>query len=162
MSVVKGQPVTTLDLREFCRDRDTVETTINIYWGVQQRFKWIELAQFRLQDRENSNYPGVWTLDAYLGRKTDREGDSSFILSFEVIGVQFDFIRYGYTSVNAFINPNLDSCYDTFNVPTQDYNPTDEHGDAKYLPEDNRELYNKVRGKRISILTGPPSPRIED
>lgn len=161
MSVAKGQPVPTLALRKFCRDQDTIGTIIYLHWGAQQRFKWIELAQFRLQDRENLHYPGVWTLDAHLGHKTDREGDSAFILSFELIGVQFDTIQYGYTSVNAFVNPNLD-VYDTFNVPTQDYNPIDARGDAKYLPEDNRELYNKVRGKCISIVTGPPGPIVED
>ena len=154
MSENKDQPTPTLDLRKFCRNQNTLGTTVYLHWGVQNQFPWIKVAQFRLQDRENSNYPGVWNLDAYLGRKTDGEGDSAFILNFEVIGVRFNFIRYGYTSVDAYINPNLDS-YDSFNVPTQDYDTQDKHGCTKYLPEDNRKLYNLVRGKRISILTGP-------
>jgi hypothetical protein len=155
MKEIKTQPTPTLDLREFCRNQDTIGTTIYMHWGLHNRFPWIKLAQFRLQNRENSNFPGVWSIDAYLGRKKDDEGDSAFILSFEVIGVKFDFIRYGYTGVDAYINPNLDD-YDTFNVPKQDYEVRDKHGGTKYIPEDNRELYNLVRGKRISILTGPP------
>jgi hypothetical protein len=131
-----------------------------MHWGVQDRFSWIKLAQFRLQNRENSNYPGVWNLDAYLGRKTDDEGDSAFILSFEVIGVKLDFVRYGYTAVEAYVNPNLDG-YDSFNVPPQNYDTQDKHGRTKYLPEDNRELYDLVRGKRISIITGPPDANKE-
>lgn len=159
------QPIPTLDLRKHCRDNDKVETTITMHWGFEQQFTWIKLAQLRLTNRKNDNFPGVWCLDAYFDGHTDMEHDSAFIISFEVIGVEFQNIRYGKTEVSCFVNPNLDG-YDQFSVSEQDYVPDhdaddcthckagESHKIVEYLPPDNKELYKLVKGKRLTIRTG--------
>ena len=150
----KDQLTPTLDLREFCRDKDKIDTVVYLHCGLEHQFEWLKLAQIRLQSRGNRNFPGVWVFDSYLGDRSDFEGDSAFLVSFELIGVQFEGVSYGQTRVTAFINPNYDK-YDTFGVPTSsDYDPVESNGSIRYQPEDNRELYKKVRGKRVTIITG--------
>lgn len=157
------QPIPTLDLRKLCRDHEKVWTCVRLQWGGSglSSFDWILLGQIRLHNRNNRNFPGVWVLDSYLGEFTDVENDSAFILSMELIGVEFEAVRYGRTFASGYINPSLDTCCSKFHVPPQDYNPfddrsTDEQKYAKYIPEHNTELYRQVRGKRVEIITGDP------
>ena len=161
------QPIPTLDLRKFCRDRDKVKTTVRLHWGKSDHdaFDWLILGQVRLHSRSNNHFPGVWVFDSYFEGHTDAEHDSAFIVNFELIGVEFECIRYGQTHAFGFINPNLDPQWDQFSVPPQDYDPfhnssdcqdckDDKHKFVSYLPPSNMELYRKIRGKRVEIITG--------
>lgn len=162
---MKDQPVPTLDLRKYCRDQNKVETTVAMHWGFENQFTWLKLAQCRLTNRSNPNFPGIWVFDAYYEGHTDFEHDSAYIINFEVIGVEFQYIRYGQTRVTCFINPNLDGAYDTFSVPNEGYGQHDaedckeckngeKHQIVEFLPPDNKELYALVKGKRLTITTG--------
>lgn len=161
------QPVPTLDLRRFCRDINTVKTIISLLWDSEHEFPWIHLGQIRLLKRGNDHnyYRGVWTLDSFVQGHTDEEHDSAHILSMQLIGVDFGMILYGQTEIHAYVDPNL-SPYCQFSVPEPDYDPLKDatpcdhcrgeeaHLFVNYLPPDNRELYQQVRGKRIIIRTG--------
>ena len=161
------QPVPTLDLREFCRDADTTETLVTLHWTPGREFEWLRLGQIRIVNRTSGSQDyDLWTFDSYMGEHTDREHDSAFVLSMDLIGVKFQRIMYCQTLVTAWIAPDQHQ----FSVPGQD---TDRFKDAEpcmeckgqseehrphllvdYLPPDNRELYKLVSGKRVTIRTG--------
>ena len=159
------QPIPTLDLRKYCRSSDVVETNVFLKWDwrSQHEFLWLKLGEVRLNQRESSHNRHLWRFDAYLEEATDFEHDSAYILRMELIGVTFESLYYGRTNITAFINPNLDlnENFDTFNVPSEGYDPYAEGKqphkvvvEGNYLPPNNPDLYEKIKGKRIEIRTG--------
>lgn len=167
-----------LDLRKFSRDPDIHRTTIEIQDPEDLRFwPWIKMGQLSRLDGPHS-HTGEQVLRAFLpAGMVDMEGDSGFILSLHLIGVQFEGFYYGTAQLTAWISPNLSSFNDIHHIPTVDYDPTelgreepllDENGDevegkkqwiVPYLPKTDHKVLKKVLGRRIKIYTGP---RIDD
>lgn len=170
------QPTPTLDLRKYCRSSDVVETNVFLKWDWDRghEFLWLKLGEVRLNSRAGHNRH-LWRFDSYLGEHTDFEHDSAHILRMELIGVEFESLYYGQTILTGFINPNLDvnNDFDTFNVPSESYDPFAGAKDCEdckgqdnesqphkvvveehYIPPNNPDLYEKIKGKRIEIRTG--------
>lgn len=148
-----------LNLTRFCRDSDKLITTVEIEINYR-RTPWLTLGQCDIMPRKEAS---IWTLQAYLDNCTDGEHDSSKIVSLEVVGLQYKFTAYGISHFEGWIRGDEP---DMFRVPTVDYDPLkdatkckqckgeDAHLFAEFMPPQNDELYDIVRGKKIAISTG--------
>ena len=170
-----------MDFRPLSRNADKVETVISLFTDHTQT-PWIKLGEITLRRHGGSNFPGVWSLGAYLLNATDFEHDSAHLLKLELVSVELTAIDYGYTRIDGYIRADAE---DTFRVGGPDYNPIAHphtttckgspkacrRGDGKrhpiipegfYVPPVNVELFNIVRGRRVEIVTGPVRPEEED
>jgi hypothetical protein len=159
------------DLRPYCRESKTAETTVDIFEWIddRQQHPWLKLGQVQLEPSESRNRPRVWTLKAFLDRNaTDQEHDSAQILRLPLIGVELQMIAYQRILLYAYIDPSIedDDRFGHFRVPRPDYNPfpkdhevctscDKKHPIVQYLPPFDKQLYQSVRGKAVEIAIGP-------
>lgn len=163
------------DLRPICRESDRCNTVIEIFPDWDVRGVWLRLGQVNIV-RAGEHRPGEWRLEAYFrAGVTDVEHDSAKAIVLPLIGLQLDAlaVHYHQTNLVAWVNPNDE---DGFRVPGSGYDPTKLKGahrckdpdclrdDPKghiivppgfYTPPENKELFEKVKGKRIEIRVGP-------
>jgi len=177
------------DLREVTRHSDLCLTVVSIQtvsWDRNSRVKWLVCGQSRLCP-QNDRPDGRWKLEAYLpSGVTDFEHDSAYAFRLPLIGVQFEGVSYGQTTVLAWIDPNEDPelGMSDFHVPRPGYNPmklpgatlckAKDHGytchkkphmivpEKHYVPPTDKDLYEAVKGKRVEILFSPVFPKKED
>lgn len=157
-----------LDLRRFARNPDRVVTVISVEVSDESGrmdFKpWLTLGESRLRGTREGHNVGSYLTEGM----TDEEHDSAHLLSFDVIGLQWESLDYGATTFTAWVKPR-NSPYDKFNVPKADYDPVatgkpcdwcakegKPHLITKYLPGHNEELYRALAGRRIQIRVSPP------
>jgi len=160
-------PIEPIDLRSLSRDSDKIRTVVRVYFGYDSH-PWMELGAVQLRAPENTHLNPQWVLSAYLKNATDFEHDSAHVLRMELIGVTCTGVRYGRTHFDAWIKSDAP---EDFNVPSPGYNPLKHadtdwceecEGDGRhaivpegfYVPPTNLELYEKVRGRRVEIITG--------
>ena len=149
-----------VDLVSVSRGKDLVLTTVSVNLGFQEH-PWIRTGSAQLtRNRHN------WTFSCYAEKDlVDPEHDSIHIVRLSLIGVEFDSAYYGVTKFNAWVSPDPDD----FRVPPPGYNPKEVAEkctccttpcmivpDGMYVPEFNQELFEKLRGTRVTIRFGPP------
>ena len=156
-----------IDLTGVTRDSDKLRTTIYIHTDRYDRTleEWIRLGQFELRQDINPH------MIIARGDATDFEHDAIYLLRLPIIGLTLDRIAYGATTLEAYIHPDVDPDGHDFGVPPPGYNPMKLKGVTKchqckgdeahvivpegnYTPKFNPELYEQVRGKKITIHTG--------
>ena len=168
-----------MDFRKLARNADKIATTV-VLWTDYERSAWIRLGEIMLRQRDSHNHRGVWQLGAYLQNATDFEHDAAWLLKIELIGVEFTSVEYGQTHFQAYIKGDDEN---DFRIGNADYNPL-AHPKAKrckgtakehcrreephvivpegfFVPPENPELFNIVRGRRIEVTTGPVTKDIE-
>ncbi len=163
----------TTDLRKITRGADRCLSSLTITWDWQTRIEWLVLGQTQLRYSEGSQ---KYVLSAYLTEgATDFEHDSAYAFSLPLIGFTFDnSIEYSRVRGNAWVDPGDDE--GLFRVPRPGYNPM-KHPDTTMCnskncnwrdgphpiipegfyagPPHDRDLYNLVRGKRVTLSIGP-------
>jgi hypothetical protein len=144
-----------------------------------ERSVWIQLGEIMLRQRDSHNR-GVWKLGAYLQNCTDFEHDAAWLLKIDLVGVEFTAVEYGLTHFQGYIKADDE---DDFRVGNADYNPIIDpktkacKGTQKeycrrgephlivpegfYLPPENPDLFNIVRGRRVEVTTGLVSKATE-
>ena len=154
-----------VDLTKVTRDSDKIRTQILIKTcRYKPATEWLVFGQMELRQ---DIYPN-WI--AARSDATDFEHDSIYILRLPIIGVRLSGVRYGKTFMEGYVHPHAE---DDFHVPTSsDYDPEKEDGsmlcedcaephiivpEGFYVPKFNKELYEKVRGHQIMIVTGTPN-----
>lgn len=153
-----------VDLTSITRDSNTCRAIVKLKLGRHKSIDWwLKFGQAQLRNEDNL----CW-LTAYINNDvTDFEHDSAHALRLPLIGLKFDSVCYHSSKFTAWVDPDGE---DEFRVPLPGYNPA-EHPDAVkctqcktahiivpegyYLPPFNKELYNKVRGKKVYISIGP-------
>jgi hypothetical protein len=143
-----------------------VNTEIAI-WNDYEKSKRLLLGEVMLMPRDGHHHKGIWSLGAYLLNATDFEHDAAWLLKMELVGVELDSMTYGQTCIQGWIRADHS---EAFRVPSAGYNPV-KHKDATpcrekdcrrgekhiivpegfYVPPENPELFNIVRGRRIEI-----------
>lgn len=152
------------DLSKYCRNPDIVTTVlVQLGWNRHRLTEWLTLGEINLCRRQGHDDIPSWVLSAYLGNHTDFEHDSAYVIRLGLVSVVFECVAYGQTHIHALIDPNEG----VFEVPKEDWNPFEDstecticeepHKIVEYVPPGNRDLYEKLRGKRISIITGVPT-----
>ena len=162
-----------LDLRALSRDPYKILTTIEVF-HESTRIPWLKLGDVQLRERPKYHFPGIWALSAYLSNATDFEHDPAYLLRMELVGLQLESVEYGNVQLTGFVHADDP---DAFRVPGPDYAPlrsatkcTDKYcrrqephlivGEGNYVPKANIQLYETVRGKRISIRMGA-TPKVK-
>jgi len=161
-----------MDFRALSRNSKKIRTSI-VLWSDYAQSEWIQLGEIMFRENGDRNSRGTWLLGAYLSNATDFEHDAAWLFKMELIGVRFTSCEYGQTSFEGWIKPDNS---EDFRVPSPDYNPL-KHKDATkcggtakeyckrgephvivpegfYIPPENPELFNIVRGRRIEVTTG--------
>lgn len=151
--------VAQLDLTKYCRHSDKLITTVELEVN-SERVPWLKLGECEIASRREGT---IWMFRSYLLNCTDGEHDSSQIVRFEVVGLQYEMTMYGQSYFNAWMRADDP---DDFRVPTPDYDPLkgatkckdckgkDAHMFADYLPPRNEDLFEMVRGCKVRIVTG--------
>ncbi len=166
------QPIPTIDLRGVTRDTTLCTTIVQLHWDWQTQFRWILAGQCQLRtDRK----PEHITLDARMEGATDREHDAAYAFKLPIIGHRFEHVHYHTTTFTAWVNPNA---AEDFHVPASTFKPKgydlrkhpesypceDCKGEEAHIivpyfvPPVDRELYNLVKGKMVTIEIGPTYP----
>lgn len=159
-----------MDFRALSRNSKKIRTSV-VLWSDWTQSEWIQLGEIMF--RENHDLRGTWLFGAYLSNSTDFEHDAAWLFKMELIGVRFTSCAYGQTSFEGWIKSDDSG---DFRVPPPDYNPL-KHKDASkcggtakeyckrgephvivpegfYVPPENPELFDIVRGRRIEVTTG--------
>lgn len=165
--------VTFRDFTEYSRNERNIQTTIRIYDDINLCYvDWIRCGEVVVQpnDRERTDA----TIKARFGNDiTDQEHDSALIFSFDVVGLRLSGIGVdnGHTWLEAVI-ARCSPRWGTFKISKEGYDPL---ANAKictesreyccrkkghkyierFVPEHNQELYSKLVGCKIEIITGP-------
>lgn len=154
-----------LDLTSITRDSKTCYTHIILENPLTHDPEpWIYCGRVNIQKKNDS---GVYIVKSYLDYGiTDFEHDSALAFSFEVIGLQFNFVDNHQSVFTGFIKPPL-STYDSFNIPAKDFNPLLDATkcDSEYckkehliiedfLPDNNLKLGSKLGGLKVDIRFG--------
>lgn len=160
----KSTGITPLDLSELSRG-ENVKTKIyvQIGWSRNSQQDWLTLGEVHLTKKSREADIPTWSLQAYLGEHTDQEHDSAYLLSMDLIAVTLNMLCYGETVIHAIIDPN-DS---RFHVPDENWDyfegardctlprcKDEPHKLVEYLPPHNQDLYEKLKGKKVTIVTG--------
>lgn len=153
-----------VDLSSITRDSDKVYTKVLLArsrddWEIR---KWLRFGQAQLRMEEHS----CW-ISAYLASGvTDFEHDSAYALKLPLIGVKYKYTMWHDSHFEAWIDPNSE---DDFRIPPVGYNPMareDIHicencekphiivPEGCYLPPVNKNLFEKVKGRRVEIVIG--------
>ena len=157
--------ITKIDLRPICRNADKVDCLVTMREGGREQ-EWLHLGAVSLTER------GI--LNARMDKgATDFEHDSAYACCLPLIGVKMEYIDSHVTILTAWINPQHEPFSPEFNVPPADYNPM-EHPDTVmcdqceephpivpegfYTPPFDEELFEAVRGKKVTIYIGPVWP----
>lgn len=172
--------VTFRDFTEYSRNERNIQTTIRIYDDTNHHWiDWIRCGEVVVQPSERERTNG--TVKARFGNDiTDPEHDSALIFAFDIAGLRLSSIGIdnGYTWLEAVI-ARSNPCWGTFKVPPEGYDPlagakvckeTSEYCCRKkghmwierFVPEHNQELYTKLVGCKIEIITGPKFEKLEE
>ena len=156
---MKWQP-DIVDLVSVSRGKESTLTTVSVNLDYQE-FPWIRTGAAQLtRNRDKS-----WLLSCYAEKNlADPEHDSIWIVRLELIGLEFDSAYYGVTEFNAWISPDPEN----FHVPDPGYNPKEAAKECTccatpslivpegmYVPKFNQELFEKLRGVRVTVRIGP-------
>ncbi len=148
-----------MNLTKLSRNSKTTQTIIEVQNPVTYTWEtFIQCGQIDVHYNERMNY---WVVSSYLLDAVDFEYDAAKLFAFPVVGLHLDFISNGYACYDAFIDG---SDFQSFRVPPEDYDPL--KGAKKvmgktvvdegfYTPKHNEELFQKLRGRRMRIRTGP-------
>lgn len=152
------------DLTGITRDPQEAITEVYIHEDRYARPQlWLKFGQAQLRNEESF----CWLSAYMMSGVTDWEHDSAYALRLPLIGVQFESVYYHKTKITAWVDP---SNPDEFHVPTPGYDPTmlDEASlcsecdephmmvpPGYYVPPFDKKLYEKVKGKRLTIYIGP-------
>lgn len=175
---LKETPVPELDLRKISRYSDKVSTLVELHWdwNSANNVRWIRCGAVHFRRSEDRTRPFVDFGARLQVGVTDFEHDSGYAFQFRLAGCEFRFMDSGRSWFDGFIDASdTDEIgAEDFRVPQEsNYNPmkhpnaykcTECKGVDKghiivpeglYLPPKNIDLYRKVRGKRVTIITGP-------
>ena len=155
-----------LDLRSITRRSDKLITRVDLCPKYDDRVPWIIAGECRLE--KISEREPRWAIRSYLNNATDVEHDSASAFGIDLIALQFDSSRYGFSTFSAFIDPQSgDRTADGFRVPEPGYNPLidketyeckeceEKHLIVRnYYPPANLKLHKLLRGSRVEITIG--------
>lgn len=123
---------------------------------------WIQCGLVSLLRRSADD---AWSFAAHLtAAATDCDGGSALAFSFDLVGVNFAMLHEGSARFTAWIRGDD---VDAFRVPVPGYSPLVDdstvncqscersHRVVYYKPPANRDLFEKVRGRRVFISMGP-------
>jgi hypothetical protein len=160
--------IESIDLRSITRSSDIARTKIGIYmggrWEGHDAFNpWLEFGVCEIMDSGS-----LCLITAQLDYGiTDFEHDSAYALRIPLIGLKFNSVYNHYSCLEAYIDPNNEG---EFHVPNSGYNPAKLKDayicseckkshiivpEGYYVPPVNKELYEKVRGRKVDIRIGP-------
>jgi hypothetical protein len=139
-----------------------------MYTGYQ-RTEWIRCGEIDLFERDSHHHKGVWQLKAFLDKVTDFEHDSASAFRFELVGVEFNHITYGGTTLSGWIKAGDPEAFRV--SPDPNYNPLLLKGTTKcrqckgkdshlivpegyYIPPIDEDFYNLCSGRKVEIRTG--------
>jgi hypothetical protein len=167
---MSGTSFELVDLRSITREADRIRTKVVLLDRFSsERTPWLLFGSCQVRFFENKH---SWWLSAYMtSGVTDFEHDSAYALRLPLIGMTFDGVEYGSTLLRAWVDPEGT---DDFCVPTSsEYDPT-KHPDATtcnydrcaedphiivpegfYVPPFDRQLFERVRGRKVEIRIGP-------
>lgn len=131
-----------------------------------ERHKWITCGEVEIKAPHNRT--GVITLAAYLDNATDDEHDASYAFSFELFRLDFKYLASGIAYFDGIISvPRNRYEMDKFRVPqpntdlfegsrqcSSPHCKDDPHRITDYLPKSNPELWRKLGGHSIELMTG--------
>jgi len=111
------------DLREISRGSRRCRTKVYLTdgFGRDRQSLWLDFGEAELLKRGSGNQPASWCLSSYLAEgATDREEDSAFALSFDVIALELSMVRGHRVVFGAIVDPTQGG---SFRVPRPGYNP---------------------------------------
>jgi hypothetical protein len=156
-----------LDFTKITRNTDRFRTSISVNHLYGRSAEWITCGSISLISLDYSNNLNLWSVRCCLDKATDFEHDAASILSFDVVGLDFEFMNNGMSCFNGWIQSD-DS--ESFRIPPPDYDPLKGSVKCKeckgdyshvivqegfYIPRANQELWEKFRGMKVRIITGP-------
>lgn len=155
-----------LDLRKFTRNSEQIVSTISVVDETGVQHPWIMCGEVEIKPPHSRT--GTITLAAYMDNATDREHDSAYAFMFELFRLDFKYISSGLSWFEGIISvPTNRFDMDKFRVPApgvdlfegskecnSKYCDGRKHRIVDYLPKPNHELWKRLGGHSITLVTG--------
>lgn len=166
-----------LDFRKITPESKKLLTTILLV-ADGKRHKWITAGACSLSQRGRDETSRWWSLEAKIPGAYDFEHSSAYAFTIPLVGLEIGSLalNYGRSSFVGWVRSDYISP-EYFRVPNEKYDPRKlklatkckERGcephvfvpEGHYLPPRNDELFNRIRGFGVEIVTGIASSEQE-